>query len=285
VSLNLHYSIREGLKGLRRAKIASTVTITTVAFTLTLLDLFLILTVNVQHIINTLKSQISLEVFLESIPQPEEIERWKMEFSGLEGVARVEYVSPEQALDGFRKEFQEDPQALLGENPLPASFRVLLKSGYQNPTFAEAVVRRIESLPGVDEVVYHGKLIRAVHRYSRTVLWIDLGLLLVSFLSTVFLVSNTLRLTIFSQGRLIQAMKLIGATQGFIRRPYLVLGLVEGGLGGLIGSAVVWAVLQLVTLRFPLLLSHVEIFIWGPLVVGLLLGFLGSLIGLRRFLT
>jgi cell division transport system permease protein len=284
MSLNLSYSFREGVNGLRRARVASIVTITTVAVTLTLLDLFLILTVNVQRIINTLKSQISLEVFIDPTLPATDIESLGRQLSAVVGVSKVTYVSPEQALERFRLDFKEDPLALLGENPLPASFQIVLLPSHRNPAEAESVVQRIQRLASIDEVVYHGQLVRIVDKYSRIVRWIALGLLLLVFTATLFLVSNTLRLTIHAQQRRIQIMKLIGATRHFIRRPYLVQGMLQGGLGGLLCTAIVWITIQLVSLRFPLLLNHVPIFIWGPLGFGLVLGFLGSVLGLKRFL-
>lgn len=133
MSLNLSYSFREGVNGLRRARVASIVTITTVAVTLTLLDLFLILTVNVQRIINTLKSQISLEVFIDPTLPATDIESLGRQLSAVVGVSKVTYVSPEQALERFRLDFKEDPLALLGENPLPASFQIVLLPSHRNP--------------------------------------------------------------------------------------------------------------------------------------------------------
>jgi len=101
--------------------------------TLSLLDLFLILTVNVQRIINTLKSQISLEVFIDPTLPATDIESLGRQLSAVVGVSKVTYVSPEQALERFRLDFKEDPLALLGENPLPASFQIVLLPSHRNP--------------------------------------------------------------------------------------------------------------------------------------------------------
>jgi cell division transport system permease protein len=284
VSLNLYYSFREGVKGLKRARIASTVTITTVALTLILLDLFLILTLNVQKIIRTFKSQMFLEVFIDNSLDSTMLNQLKISLSRVEGVLKVTYISPDQALERFRKEFGEDPQALLGENPLPSSFQIILSPSYRTSDQADAIAKTIGKLPHVDEVVYHGKFFKMVEKYSHIVLWIDFGLLVVVFASSLLLVSNTLRLTIFSHGRLIQIMQLIGATQGFIRRPYLIQGIFQGGLGGLICSIVVWGIIKIVSWRFLLHLESIPAFIWGPVLSGILLGWLGSLTALRRFL-
>ena len=283
MSLNVVYAIREGFKGLRRARVASFVTISTIAVTLTLLDLFLILTVNVQKIIRTFKSQIYLEVFIDNSLPPEAIEELGKHLLRVEGIQKAVYISPEMALERFRKEFGEDPLPLLGENPLPPSFRVFLKPDFRSPDRVDAIAGRIRSVSSVDEVSYHGQFFRWVERTSRTVLWIDLGLLAAVVLATLYLVNNTLRLTLLAQNKSLQIMRLVGATAGFIRRPYLFQGIYQGALGGIFSSLFVTGLVKFITWRFSLHLEGMSVFFWGPVLIGGILGFWGSLLGLRRY--
>ena len=104
------------------------------------------------------------------------------------------------------------------------------------------------------------------------------------FLATLFLVSNTLRLTIYAQKDKIEIMELIGATPYFIRRPYIIQGMLQGLMGGFFGSLFVWILVQIVALRFPNLLDVPLLFYLFPLALGMLLGLLGSIFGIRRFL-
>ena len=285
MSLNLYYSFREGMRGLRRARIASIVTVSTIAITLILLDLFMMLTLNVHRIIRTFKAQMFLEVFIDNTLNTEAIEISKQELQQMEGVDSIQYISQEQALERFANEFGEDPRTLLGENPLPPSFQILLKPDYRTPDHADAVALEIGKKRFVNEVVYHGRFYRMVEKYSRIVFLVDLGLVLLVFAAALLLVANTLRLTIMAQSKSIQIMKLIGATQNFIRRPYLIQGIFQGSLGGIVCALVLWCVAKLIIWKFSLHPVGMPFFFWGPIVLGGLLGFLGSQLGLRRHLN
>ena len=284
MSMNLIYSFREGFVGLRRARLASLLTISTVAVTLTLLGIFLVLTFNIQRVVEHFKSRMALEVFLDNSLRNDEIKKLEERLRKVEGVDTVVFISRQEALEQFRREFGKDPLDLLGENPLPPSFQIKCKQEFRSHQGIETVARDIEKIEGVDEVVYRGQLFRIVDRYSRIVLLTDAILLCVVFLSAVLLVANTLRLTILSQMKTIHIMELVGATKRFIRRPYTIQGVLQGGIGGTIGSLVVWGFEEGIRLRFPQLLEVFPLLILSPLLLGFLLGFLGSQLGLRRFL-
>jgi len=285
MSLNLMYSFREGVKGLKRARLASIVTVTTIAVTLILLDLFLILTVNVNRIIRSFKAQMVLEVFVDNTLDSRTLDSLKGELGRIEGIESVVYISPEKALERFSKEFGEDPLTLLGENPLPPSFQVLLKPDFRTPDKADAMASRIQQNQLVDEVVYHGRFYRMFEHYSSTVLFLDLGLVLLVFSAGLLLVANTIRLTILAQCKSIQIMRLIGATQAFIRRPYLIQGIFQGSIGGCVSSLAVWCIVKLIAWKFFFHPEGLQFFFLGPILLGGILGFFGSLLGLRRYLV
>ncbi len=285
MSINLIYSFREGMLGLKRARLATTIAISTVAITLTLLGIFIVLTVNVQRVIGLLNERLNVEIFIDNSLDPLSIKLLQNNVSSIEGVEDVTYISKEEALERFRGEFGEDPLAILGENPLPASLLVKIKNEYRNPEKIVTVVESIKVLKGVDEVIYHGRLFRLIHQYSKVILAIDIGLFFIVLLSVILLVSNTLRLTILSQQKNIQIMQLVGATINFVRRPYVVQGVFQGFIGGVISMGIVWVIVQLIRFRFPHLLVvplHVLIM---PLLIGVLISYLGSLMALKRFLN
>lgn len=284
MSWNVGYSFREGLKGFGRARLATVVTVSTVAITLFLLDVCALFAWHVHRILYRLKAQMTLEVFPEITPDSLRVQTFQTTLANIQGVESVVYISPEKALEIFQKEFGEDPLAFLGENPLPASFRVTLRPEYRNPHQIDTIANHIEVLPWVEEVVYHKNLFRWVESFSQKIGILVGGLAFIAFFSSVFLVSNTLRLILFSQRKMIHIMKLIGATNGFIRRPYLIQGILQGGTGGLICALFIWVIVKTVSFRFPFLLDHAWMFIWGPIGLGFLLGYIGSLWGLRRYL-
>jgi len=284
MSLNLLYSLREGIIGLRRARVATFVTISTIAVTLALFGIFLVLTVNVQRIVGLFRERMALEVFIDNSLNSEQIKKLGERLSSLSSVRKVTFVSKDEALRKFKKEFGEDPLTFLGENPLPSSFEIKVQQVAQTPQGVERLAKRIENIKGVEEVVYHGKLFRVVDRYSRIIIFADIFLSIIVLLAAILLVANTLRLTILSQRNTIQIMQLVGATKSFIRRPYIIQGVLQGGIGGAVGSIVVWILVRVVALRFPHLLEASFFLVSSPFVLGMVLGFLGSGIGVKRFL-
>ncbi|OVE78563.1 hypothetical protein BVY01_05095, partial [bacterium I07] len=228
MSLNLLYSLREGVVGLRRARSASVITVSTIAVTLTLFGIFLILTVNMQRMVQHFTELMALEVFIDKPLDERQMAELGPKISNDEGVLAIQFISREMALERFKEDFGDDPQSVLGENPLPASYQVRLKRGYQTASTIEEIASRLETIEGVDEVVYHSSLFQAVERYGRNILIIDAVILIVVFLSTTLLVANTMRLTLLSQKNSLRIMELVGATEGFIRRPYMIQGVLEG---------------------------------------------------------
>jgi cell division transport system permease protein len=271
--------------GLKRARLATTIAISTVAITLTLLGVFIVLTVNVQRVIGLLNERLNVEIFIDNSIDPLSIKLLQNSVSGIEGVGTVTYISKEEALERFRNEFGEDPLAILGENPLPASLLVKIKNDYRIPEKMVSIVEDIKVLKGVDEVIYHDRLFRLINQYSKVILAIDIGLFFIVFLSVILLVSNTLRLTILSQQKNIQIMQLVGATISFVRRPYLVQGVFQGFIGGVISMGIVWAIVQLIRFRFPHLLVVPLLVLIMPLLIGMVISYLGSLVALKRFLN
>ncbi len=282
MSFNFPYVIREGFLGLRRARVAAFVTVTTIAITLTLLNLFLILTLNVRKVVRGFQTQIFFEVFIDPTTPADSIEALRRNILAVAGIEKTEYISREAALNRFKLEFGADPIPLLGENPLPASFQVRLTPAYRSPDRAEIILAKIEKLPSVDEVSYHGRFFRLIEEYGRTVLWVDFGLMLIVVLATLLLVNNTMRLTLLAQRKSIQVMRLVGATRGFIRMPYLFQGVFQGVLGGGLSALISFSLIQLIAWKFNLRLQGLPYFFWGPVAVGGLLGLFGSLIGLSR---
>ncbi len=284
MSLNLAYSMREGVLGLKRARWATTITISTVAISMALLGVFLLITINVQAIAESFRDRVTLEAFLDDALADDGVQTVALNIRALEGVEEALYISKERAMEIYNQEFEGDPIEVVGYNPLPRSFQVKLVETFRDPQRLENLANSIESLDGVWEVVYHGKLIQTVFRISRIVILVDVALFLTVLLSAVLLVANTLRLTILSQSTTIQIMELVGATERFVRRPYVIQGVLQGGIGGAIGSVVVWVLIVWVKYQFPIILKGASYVVWLPLALGLVLGFSGARLGLKRFL-
>ena len=284
MSLNLLYSCREGWKNLRRAKLSSAVTVTTVALMLFLLGSVSLITVNVRHLVDTFRKKMTIEVFIDNSQTDEQIASLRFKLEQVVGVQKAVFISKDEALNQFKEEFGNDPMAVLGENPLPPSFQIALKPFYRTPGYAESIAKRIRQIEGVDEVVYQGQLFKVVDRWSRMVLLVDIGLVVIVLTITILLVANTLRLTLSAQSKNIHIMRLVGATTAFIRMPFLIQGILEGGLGGTIASVMLWLVFKGVLPRLSVVLEGFLPVAWSSVALGILLGLIGSVIGLKRFL-
>jgi len=284
MSLNLRYAFREGLLGLKRTRLSSILTVSTIAVTLTLFGLFMAVTYNLRRMVSHIREQILLEVFVDPTLDTPQTEQLGFRIGDVSGVAESIYVSRDEALSRFKSELGEDPMAILGENPLPASFQVRVAETHRSSEAIDGLAQALEALNGVDEVMYKGRLFELVNRYSVYVYLVDGVLFFLVLVASVFLVANTLRLTILSQKKIIQIMELVGATRGFIRRPYLILGMIQGAMGGVFAVASVMLVVALVNLQFDRLILVPWLLYAGLWALGVGLAFWGSRIGLHRHL-
>jgi len=174
--MNFWFTLKEGLKGFKRARIATTITITSIAFALLLIGYFIVFSVNVNSLIGDVRSKIELEVFLD--PALDEAAGLKIrnQIRGFEGVEIVEYISKEKAAARFEKEFGRNIFDVLEGNPLPATCTVKMKEGFQTTVIMRQVAINIETLDGVDEIVYQRDLLSIIDRYINLIYIIAIAL-------------------------------------------------------------------------------------------------------------
>ena len=163
MSMNIYYSIREGFKGMKRARLATFLTVSSIAVSLVLLGSFVVVTYNIQEIVSQVKNRMVLEVFLHTSLSSEAGVTLRPKIEGVEGVESAVYISKEEALQRYKDEFQGDPTAGLGYNPLPASFRIVVEEERRTPERLRRIVQEIGSMQGVDEVVDKGKVFNVIN--------------------------------------------------------------------------------------------------------------------------
>lgn len=284
MSLNLTYSIKEGIIGLRRARLASMITISTIAVSLTLFGLFLIVSFHIRQFVEQFQDRIYVEVFIEPSLDDAGVAILQKRFEDFDRTESVYFISKADALARFEEEFGKEMVEAIGENPLPSSFQIQLEKSRRSSDDLEALAQFARSQPGVDEVVYHKRFFQLLNQYGLIILAVVGILIILVFFSTVFLIANTLRLTILSQKEIIHNMILVGATHPFIRRPYIVQGILQGLIGGGIASLVCFAIVKGAAIRLSAWLADASVMAWIPCAIGVILGYLGSLRGLTRFL-
>lgn len=282
--MSIWYGIREGIAGFRRAKAASAITIFTVTFALLLVGLCGIVAANLSQLVSGLRARVEIEVFLASDLTDQEVQKLEESIRALDGVEAVEFVSKERAALEFRQTFGEDVLAILDQNPFPASFRVRPAARLRTSEGAERIAEGIRRMPGVDEVLYRGDLLRLLDRYARLALGLGLTVGGVLVIGAILLVHNTLRLVMMARAEVIEIMRLVGATRRFIRRPFVVHGVFEGLLGGVLGALCLALLVRLARIEIPNLVEVDPRWYYATALGGALLGWMGSRLAVRRYL-
>jgi cell division transport system permease protein len=284
------YLLRESVSGFRRAPLAVWATLTTMSLALLLVGLVVLIAYDARQVIEGLKEKVELEVFLLD-PPARPIEAWLVELRSDPAIESVAYISKDSAAAIFRREFGTEAELFVAYDFLPASFRIHLRPAWRNPDSAAAVARRLQAMEGVDEVVYNQALLLRLEENVRLVSWMGAGVGFVVLLAAIVLVVNTIRLTVYAKRLLIRTMKLVGATEWFIRLPFVLEGFLLGMLGGALAGGMLFVLRELVlasylpafqVLRWP---GEHPLMLWGALVLfGALVGMLSASFSAKRFI-
>lgn len=286
--MNIPYLIKESVSGFKRAKLASIASIVTITISLLLIGIFLIISTNTSRIVDLIRSAVELEAFLEEPISNSKLNEIKISILSIDGVDSVKFISKDDAAKIFKEDFGEDVQNVLGFNPLPPSFKIYIKKDYKNLEQSTTIYNKIKSISGIEEVAFRKDVIEFLDKRTKTINTIGLILGIVIGLSAVFLISNTIRLAIYSKRKIIQTMKLVGATKWFIRLPFLLEGIIQGLIGGIISSIILYCFISTISNYITTDLSQyifVDMFIYIFLILaGVILGFFGSIISVSRFI-
>ncbi len=283
------YPLKEGFSGFKRARLSSVITIFTMTISLLLLGLFVIIYNNTHSIIQSFRDKVEMEVFLTAETDSAGGAKVRAAMDRIPGIVSARFVSKEEAAKIFKKEFGEDINAVLDFNPLPASYKVQLQSEYKNSDSARLIYSALRSIDGVDDVVYRKTLLEILDRRVQLFIGGSAAIGLTLLIAAIFLVSNTIRLTIYAKRKMITTMKLVGATRGFIRMPFLIEGMLHGLLGGGLAAGMIWSITYLARTFVSQELSEfftVEVYYYGVMVgSGVLFGLIGSSWSVKRFIS
>jgi len=286
--MSLSYALKESISGFQRAKLSTFISIITISIALLLLGIFVIVTLHTSRLIESLRSKVEMEAFLEEPLGRRELADLEKRVAAIEGIERVEFISKERAAQIFKQEFGEDISAVLDFNPLPPSFKIYLKNGYQTADRAEQIYTQLTATRGIHTVKYWKELLETLDRRTSTFYDVTLGLGIVIGLSAIFLVSNTIRLAIYAKRKLIRTMELVGATAAFIRLPFLLEGIIQGFFGGCFASGIFYLLMEyssrLLSREFSEFIHMDTIFYLFVIAGGTVLGLIGSCISVIRFI-
>ena len=201
--------------------------VTVVVLTLLILGSFIAINLNIVEITEDIKAQVEVIAYLEDDAETETI---RQQILDLPGIQRLSYVSKEQALDRMREQLGDGiTEALDGRNPLPASFEIRAVNPEQIPQLADI----IHQMPGIESVDYGQQVVDRLFQFTRILQMFGLGIIAALALMALFLIANTIKLTVYARRKQISIMKFVGATDWFIRWPFIFEGVFLGLLGAL----------------------------------------------------
>ena len=270
------------------------VTIITISLSILIASAFILFFVNTSDVINSWKKGLRIMAYLDPGITNAELEDIKGRIRSLGDVDSIKFISRQDALSRLKTQMKHQSSlfANLTRNPLPDSFEIRMTAAIESWQKIDSLAHRIESLPRIAEVEY-GQ--RWVGRFTHIISLFRLAgyaMGALFFMATIFIVANTIRLVIYSRREEVEIMRLVGATDKFIKIPFYFEGLIQGALGAIVGLAMLYVAFMFVSsnvekgffpglFRFHFLSPTILLAI---LVVSMLVGWLGCLISLKQFL-
>ncbi|MFC4782458.1 permease-like cell division protein FtsX [Eubacterium multiforme] len=232
--------ISDASKSLRRNKTICFASVITVLITFFVLGIFLLMTKNVGLALDNVQSKVELKVFLKDDIKLIEKREVEIKLHELPGVKEVQYESKDDAFKSFQESTKENKGLLEGysldKNPFPASYIVKLS----DPSYAKSVTEGIKNLPGVESIGNQQDLINTITKVVNAIKGVGLVLFIILVGVAVFLIMNTTKLTVYSRRREVGIMKFVGATDWFIRWPFIIEGMIIGLVGALLSVLLIF---------------------------------------------
>jgi cell division transport system permease protein len=276
-------SLRDAFVTFRRTPLLSALSVTTIAFSLFALGLFGLVALNIREALDRLEERVELRAFIAEGTPPEAIAVAAADIATFPEVLSARVVTQDEALARARRELGEFRDVFEGA-VLPASIDVRLKPGFRDPATVKSVAARVNTFAFIDDIRYGEEWIQKLYRL-RTIAGIAGLMLGLAFASvSVIIIGATIRMAVLSRAREISIMRLVGATDSYIRRPFLLEGFAKGVMGGLLALLLTWLARLLIdryiieTVFFDQRLAALG------LLFGALIGLVGSAVSVGRHL-
>lgn len=287
--MSINYVVREGIAGIKRTRLAAFTSMFSLFIAVFLIGVLARVGFNAYEVSNLLRNQIEVEVFLDDLDE-RSAQSLQNRIAEKPEVNDLHYISKDSAAAIFKQDFGFGGEAMADLNFLPASFRVVVNENAEVDQI-ENFVSEIESFSGVDEVKFNIALLKVLEARMDLLAIIGGSIGLLILLTAMILVFNTIRLTIYAKRDLIRAMKLVGATNSFIRRPFLMEGIIQGLTAGLFASAIIYGLFEWIV---PIYIPQLGILSWpfgrwyfliaAVLLLSVILGWTGSRWAARKFI-
>ena len=288
------YLTKEGFRNIRVNHLMSIASIAVLMSCLVMMGAAFMVIVNVNNVMSEIESQNVVMVYLKEEVQGEAITEMREKITLMQNVKKCEFVDKETAFKQQLEELDTDATYFEGvENPLPDLFKVSVS----DMTKFDKTVAELKTLDGVDSVRDNREIAQTLVKIRQTIFYVSIGVIAVLLLISLFIIANTVRITMYSRRLEINIMKSVGATNWFIRWPFMVEGIVLGAISGILSLAVVWGLYRLVqpsvssmltmvsrgftTVSF---LDYIVYILVAFLVIGIVSGGIGSLISIQKYL-
>ncbi|HET7041715.1 MAG TPA: permease-like cell division protein FtsX [Gemmatimonadales bacterium] len=285
----MNLTLRESLLAFRRAPLLSALSVTTIAFSLFVVGLFGLVAVNLRHALSTVEERVEIVAYVLRGTPTETIAQASSDIAAFPEVASVNYVSEDEALRRARTELVEfrDAYRDLATNPLPASLEIKMKPGMRDAATVSRVADRVKGFTFVDDVRFARDWIAQLDRLRNLLGFVGLMVGAAFAVVAVVIIGTTIRMAVLQRAREISIMRLVGATDGFVRGPFLLEGAFKGLLGGLLALAMCLVTFHLVRTNSGLFSGLVFFEPWHlgvGILFGIAMGLGASLVSVGRHL-
>ena len=293
-SRRIGYLTKEGFRNVWVNRLMSVASVAVLMSCLVMLGIAFMLIVNVQSIMDNIESQNVVMVYLEEDATKTEVETAERDILALDNVKKCEYIDKDTAFKQQIDELGTDATYFEGvENPLPDLFKVSIS----DMTRFESTVSALNSINNVDTVRDNKDIASTLIQIRKTVTYVSFGIIVVLLIISLFIIANTVRITMFTRRLEINIMKSVGATNWFIRWPFIVEGMVLGVIAGILSTGVVWGAYKLLEptvtslftmisrdFKFEPFMSYVVYIFAAFIIIGIFSGGIGSLISIQKYL-
>ncbi|MBT1280299.1 permease-like cell division protein FtsX [Thermoanaerobacter sp. CM-CNRG TB177] len=290
---NFKYFLKEGFSNLARNRLMTIASITSVMAAMLILGLVVVIILNVNSLTYQVESQLELKAFLKDNISKEQVTQIGNDIKSIEGVTSVVFESKEEALRKFKQQLGDKSylaEGLENDNPLPQSYIIKVKDA----NLMKDISNKIKQINGVEKVSYGQDVVDKLLGIIKIIRIVGLSIILILLIISIVIISNTIKLGVFARRREINIMKYIGATDWFIRWPFLIEGVILGLIGALLSVIIlvlaygyVLDVMNNKLIMFQLL--PLEKIVGGILLyfsmIGAIIGALGSGLSIKRFLN
>lgn len=278
------YALREALAGFRRTPLLIGLSAVMIALSLFVVGLFGVAAYNVRQVLDRIESRVEVVAYLHDDAQPGAVRAAMEQITAYPEVREVDYISRERALEIARTELREFQTVFsaLDSNPLPASLNIMMQPQQVGPETVETVANRVAQFPFVEEVRYGSEWLEKVYLLRRVAAVATLVLGAAFALVAAVIIGAAIRMAIFARREEIAIMRLVGATEGFVRRPFLLEGLITGLVGSLLAVASTWAMYNALSPSVVELEWLPVQWVAGGLAFGALVGTAASALAVRR---